>query len=85
MMPCMATEPIDPILLEKLLSLGIDPDHAQWVKTNPVNAADLDAVKEQRALLEKIKDTLKVQLTEDLVSLDLAQEELKRLKNGGGV
>lgn len=77
---------LDAATLAALKAMGIDPNTpAQWVQTQPVNAADLPAVQDQRALLAKLRDALKIQLNEDTTRLDLAHEELERLKNGGGL
>lgn len=75
---------IDPKILEQLKSLGIDPSKPTWVSTQPMDAANLPSVKAQREMLAKLRDVLKNQLEIDLIKLDQAQEELARLKNGGG-
>jgi hypothetical protein len=76
---------VDPELLAKLQALGISPGNTpEWQNTSPVDAAQLPSVRSQREILERIRDTLKKQLGEDLAQLEAARMELERVRNGGG-
>lgn len=76
---------LDPKILEKLRQLGINPEQAQWVETQPIRLSSLPVVQRQRELMEKLRDVLKAELEENLIRLDRAREEYERLKNGGGI
>ena len=75
---------IDPDVLKKLEALGIKPGEAKWIETQPVEVGELPTVQKQRELLAKLRELLQSELQDSQAKLEMAREQLERLKNGGG-
>lgn len=75
---------IDPEMLKRLEALGLKPEDARWVETQPVDLNELPTIQKNRELLRKLRELLQTELAESRSKLEAALEQRERMKNGGG-
>jgi hypothetical protein len=75
---------IDPEMLKRLEALGLKPEDARWVETQPVDINELPTIQKNRELLMKLRELLQTELAESRSKLEAALEQRERMKNGGG-
>lgn len=72
-------------LKKKLAELGINPDEPQWMGTKSADLGQLPLIKNQRDSLAKVKALLEAQVAGDQEQILRLQEQMARLKRGGGL
>lgn len=71
-------------MLKRLEALGLKPEDARWVETQPVDLNELPTIQKNRELLRKLRELLQTELAESRSKLEAALEQRERMKNGGG-